>query len=782
MDRAAIPTASARGGTVVVETIQLVRNVGQFDSVSAGKNLSFLKLALLYAENGRGKTTLAAILRSLATGDPVLIGERRRLSATQPPHVVLKMTGAGTPFVFQNGAWSASFPDLAIFDDVFVAENVCSGIEIGAEHRQNLYELILGAQGVSLNAELQMHVVKIDVHNRDLKAKGDAIPASTRGTMTVDAFCALKAQPDIAKAIQEAERALAAGKSAQAVKAQSTFEVISLPEFDTTALSALLGRDLADLDIAAVAHVQAHLTTLGAGAERWVGDGMPRIPAASAGQDHDVCPFCAQDLRGSPLIDHYRAYFSEGYSSLKTAIAEAIRGINATHGGDIPAAFERAVRVAGEGREFWKSFAEVVTIDIDTAAVARAWKVARDAVLSALQAKRAAPLDRASLSAEALDAIKKYDKLRAGVAAVSQGLQALNANLAIIKEKATTANVATLTADLAKLKAIEARHNPTVAPLCQAYLDEAAAKRATEGLRDNARGALDTYRQKVFPAYERAINDYLQKFNAGFRLRSVTSVNNRSGSSCSYNMLINNVSVGLAAAPGAPSFRNTLSAGDRNTLALAFFFASLDRDPVLAQKIVVIDDPMTSLDEHRALTTVQEMRRLEAKVRQLVVLSHSKPFLCALWEAADKTQRTAVKITRDGAGSTLEVWDVNQDCITEHDRRHALVSSFIKGQQGLDERQVAAALRLILESFLRVAYPDDFPPGRLLGPFLGVCDQRKSTPTEILSATDIAELRDVLEYANKFHHDTNPAWETEITNDQMLLQFAKRTLKFAQRG
>jgi len=86
--------------------------------------------------------------------------------------------------------------------------------------------------------------------------------------------------------------------------------------------------------------------------------------------------------------------------------------------------------------------------------------------------------------------------------------------------------------------------------------------------------------------------------------------------------VINNVQVALTADDG-PAFRNTLSSGDRNTLALAFFFASLDQDPQLAQKIVVIDDPMTSLDEHRALTTVQEMRRLVPRVSQVIVLSHS---------------------------------------------------------------------------------------------------------------------------------------------------------------
>ncbi len=90
-----------------------------------------------------------------------------------------------------------------------------------------------------------------------------------------------------------------------------------------------------------------------------------------------------------------------------------------------------------------------------------------------------------------------------------------------------------------------------------------------------------------------------------------------------------------------PSFRNTLSAGDRNTLALAFFFASLDRDPALADKIVVIDDPMTSLDEHRSLTTVHEMRQLHDRVSQMIVLSHSKPFLLGVWNDADRAASRA---------------------------------------------------------------------------------------------------------------------------------------------
>ncbi|MEH2551633.1 wobble nucleotide-excising tRNase [Bradyrhizobium sp. AZCC 2262] len=762
----------------VVERIQLLRNVGKFDSVNAGGQLPFSKLTLVFAENGRGKTTIAAILRSLSDGNAQHILERKRLTATSAPHVVVNVAGVN-PCIFQNGAWSATLPDVVIFDDAFVAQNVCSGIDIEAGHRQNLHELILGAQGVTLNAAVQAHAAKVEDHNKELRARENAIPAAARGSLTVDAFCALKVVPNIAEAITAAARSLSAAQASDKVHREQDFAAIALPAFDTTALNQLLKRDLPGLEAKAAELVKKHFAAIGEGGERWVGDGMHRIPAAS---DHAACPFCAQDLGGSPLIKHYQAYFSESYTALIQSIERVIREARMAHDGDVPAAFERDVRVWEQRKQFWKDFTVVPDFSVDTAAVARAWKVAREAVYGDLQKKKSAPLEPYELSADTLKVIADYDTLRATVAATSSTLTALNEQIKIVKEKAATANVATLTGDLEKLKAAEARHSPTVAPLCADYLAEKAAKKATEGLRDKAREALETYRATVFPAYEAAINDYLRKFGAGFRLGAVESVNNRGGSSCTYNVIIDNVAVPLTGDPGAPAFKNTLSAGDRNTLALAFFFASIDRDPQLAQKIVVIDDPMTSLDENRSLTTIQEMYRLIGKVAQVVVLSHSRPFLCAMWEKSDRIGRAAIKVIRDRDGSNLVVWDVKQDSITEHDKRHAKVVDYIGSNNAADEREVAESLRPILESFMRVAYPEDFPPDSLLGPFLNKCMQRIGQQNQILTQADANELQDLLEYTNKFHHDSNPAWQTEIINDQELHRFCERTLAFAKRS
>jgi wobble nucleotide-excising tRNase len=764
---------------VTIERFDLLRNVGQFDSVNAGAQLAMTPLTLVYAENGRGKTTLAAILRSLSIGEPALIEERRRLGAAHSPHVVLSIGGAQT--VYQNGAWGQPLPRVAVFDDAFVAANVCSGIEIESSHRQNLHELILGAQGVALNDALKLHVAAVEQHIRNLRQREAAIPAGQRAGLAVDAFCDLPADDAIDERIQEAERHLAAAQAADAIRQRDPFVQLSLPGFDIPPMRDLLGRILPDLQADAAALVQEHLRQLGRGGEAWVGEGMTRLENVPDPHDHPSCPFCAQDLAGSPLIQHYEAYFSDAYNGLKSAITQTGQGVAAAHSGEMQAAFERSVRIIVQNLEFWRGFMDVPEFDIDTAAIVRRWTAARDAVLNVLRAKAASPLDPLQLPDEVVAAVESYAQDVLLVTQASATLVACNGRIALIKEQAAAANVGALTADLTRLRAIRARHSAPLNAACDAYLAEKAAKAVTEGLRDGARAALDQYRENIFPAYEQYINDYLGRFNAGFRLGEVGSVNTRAGSSASYNVVINNLPVALTAGYGGPSFRTALSSGDRNTLALAFFFASLELDPNLPDKIVVIDDPMTSLDEHRTLATILELRGLVDRVQQVVVLSHSKAFLCQTWDGADPQTRSAMRITRDGNGSTLSAWDVHQDCITEHDKRHALVSTYMQAANPANERAVAEALRPILEAYTRVAYPELFPPGSMLGPFLNVCHQRVGQANEVLGANDVAELGQLLNYANRFHHDSNPAWQTAHINDQELLGFARRTLRFASR-
>lgn len=765
----------------MINRIQLLRNIGLFDSVTAAANITLACLTLVYAENGRGKTTLAAILRSLATGDPIPIAERRRLAAQHPPHVVLDCDGAPAATMFQNNAWNRTLSNLTVFDDVFVDQNVYSGLVVEAGHRQKLHELILGAQAVALNQQLQQLIRRIEEHNAALRERSAAIPTTERAGLSVDDFCALPAHPEIDAKIEATERNLAAARERDPVRTTALFDSLSLPAFNTVAIDLILGEDLPSLDAAALARVQVHVAGLGPGGETWISEGMRRLSQPSPRAARLNCPFCAQDLTGSPVINYYRAYFSAAYADLRRRVSDALADINRTHGNDLPAAFERAVRVAVERRQFWSRFCAVPEIAVDTATIVRDWRSAREAVAAALSGKQAAPLERMTLAQGAQDAVAAYEAHRRGIADLSSALQRANVAIRVTKEQAAAGSPQAIAADLSRLKAVKARHSATTKILCDSYLTEKAAKTATELQRDQTRATLDQQRTAVFAGYETTVNVYLQQFNAGFRLDGVTYAQTRGGPTCTYNVVINNtaVAVGAATAPGEPSFRNTLSSGDRNTLALAFFFASLDQDPALGNKIVVIDDPISSLDDHRSLTTVQEIRRLVERAGQVVVLSHNKPFLCRIWEGSDHTIRAALQVARDGTGSTIRSWNVDEDCVTEHDRRHAMLREYLAGGT-TNHREVAKAIRPVLEAFLRVACPEYFPPGTLLGPFGSLCFQRIGTPQQILDEHATEELRNLTEYANKFHHDTNGAWETETINEGELAGFVRRALDFVK--
>ena len=764
----------------MISKLQLLRNVGTFDSVNSGANIPLARLTVIYAENARGKTTLGAILRSLASGDPTPIIERHRLSAEHPPHIVLEFDSDPQTIIFENSAWNHKFSNIVIFDDVFVDQNVCSGLSNEAGHRQNLHEWILGAAGVQLEQMLKKFVSKIEVHISELRSKANAIPVGELHGFSVDAFCVLPSRPDIDMEIQATERQLQAAREQETIRNTPLFDTLSLPGIDLIAIEGLLRSNLATVDAAAVTRIQSHLAELGEGSEIWVGEGMEFVTRISTDTGPPICPFCAQDLIGSPLIDHYRAYFSDEYNNLKREISEVLRDFNQTHRGEVGAAFERSVRVMGERTQIWGRFFDIPSLSIDTAAIAQDWQAARESIDALLTAKQSAPLEQIRLTDEVRTAVTKFEAHRVVLTGLNSQLVQANLEIPVVKEQAVEGNPALIQIDLEQRRAVKARHSPSISGLCEAYLAEKEAKAQTEQLRDAARVDLDQYRTSVFPGYQTSINEYLRRFNAGFRVTKMDPTNTRGGSACTYSAIIDNESVQISGgepSAGMPSFRNTLSSGDRNTLALAFFFASLDQDPDMATKIVVIDDPITSLDQHRSLTTVQETRRLADKTEQVIVMSHSKAFLCPIWEGADRTLRSALQITRNGDASTLSAWNVNDDIITEHDRRHALLREYA-ANGGPNNREVAVAIRPLLEAYLRVVCPKEFPPETLLGPFRDLCRQRVGSTDEIMNAGAVQELQDLTEYANKFHHDANAAWETEIINDGELRDFVLRALAF----
>ncbi len=760
----------------MIKRIKLLRNIGSFLSDSSIGSNDLKKLVLIHAENGRGKTTLAAIFRSLATGNPDLILERRRLGIDLPPHVVFAHDDFQSDLQFRDGTWTDRVPNLRIFDDAFVNENVYSGLDVDSQHRQNLHELILGEEGVSLNREHQTLVDQVEEHNRVLRRRAESIPVSSLHGLDVDVFCALPQIPDIDAKITAAERTLAAAQSQDEIERLHIFQNLQLRGFDVTRIEEILSTGFSDLDRSAEERVQSHVNSINEGGEAWVAEGMRHVEVSG-----DTCPFCGQDLNLSDLLAHYRAYFGEEYRELRQSITREIGSIECEHTTGQQTRFERSFRAMERLKASWSSFLPFESISIETEAITDAWQSAAQVLTDALAEKQSSPLEERELDDDARQRLEEYDQHRNAITKVNEKIDAWNEEITEFREGLGAMDLTQIETELNRLRATKERYSSEIEDLCANYLAEQESKSRTERCRDQARTELANYRNNVFPELQSGVNEYLGRFNAGYRIDRLRPRNTRSGSDCTYNLVINDIPVQVArnvTVAGEASFRNTLSAGDRNTLALALYLSALDNNPNLEDTLVILDDPKSSFDDHRSLRTAQETRRLTSRARQVIVLSHDKRFLCDIWQNADRSETVALEITKTEGESSLVPWEVSDDAFTEHDRRHRAFHDYVENSNG-NEREVAMDLRLHLEGYFRVMCPDDFPAGTSLGGnFVQLCSQRIGQQSQILDGLKLNALMDILQYAHRFHHDTNPAWQSAEINSGELRGFVKDVLKF----
>jgi wobble nucleotide-excising tRNase len=429
----------------MIDSLRLIRNIGQFDSVSAGSSLPLARLTLLYAENGRGKTTIAAILRALASGDSIPITERRRLGATNSPHIIIECSGGPPPeAIFASDSWNRTLPNIAIFDDKFVDDNVFSGLTVEVGHRQNLHELILGSPGVALGRHLQTLVAKIETDNAQLRAVTALLPDEVRCSVPIDQFCNLPTRPDVGEALDVADRQLAAARRRDVVRETNLLPELVLPSFETPLIEEVLARDLPSLEEEALRQVEDHVSQIGPDGESWVADGMKRVDTGNLTN----CPFCAQDLSSSPILDHYRVYFSDSYKQHMQTLAQLLAETQSRHSGDVVAGVERVARVLGERRQFWTQYATIPELGLDTAMLARDWRAAREAVTAALREKQTKPLDSVALGDQVRDLLGIYQRWREAIGVLNGKIVEANRTIELAKEQAAASDISALEIDV----------------------------------------------------------------------------------------------------------------------------------------------------------------------------------------------------------------------------------------------------------------------------------------------------------------------------------------------
>lgn len=762
----------------MITRLQLIRNIGLFGSYTGSPDEDFGRLTLIYAENGQGKTTISAIFRSLETGDPIPIQERARLGTDHPPHVVLNH-GDGTTSVFQDNVWSSSSPSLWIFDDAFVHENVHAGLGVAATHRQNLHDVIIGRQGVRLARAVEQKTDDIASMQRAIRDLESNFDRSVMAGLDIDAFCALETVPNVDDLILEATRRVGALARSTEVQSQVRFSPFSPPDFPIDEITACLETTLEDISQGALTAVSEHFSAIGAGGEGWVSGGMEFAERLDG-----ECPFCEQDLKTSDIFLHYQAYFDEAYRQHLGEIRRLEQSLETDFSGDALAAYQRDINRTQELYRFWSKFTDLPDFAIDTDLLADAWRAAREALSQLLTKKQADPLTGFQIGAEEQEKLRRYAEGSRLHGEMSRALAQSNPRIDEVKEATAEGAPAAAEAGLSLLRASKARQEAPHSTRCDERREALSAKGLAEEEKERVRGELDDHRTAVFPRYQNAINEILARFNASFRIVRLEPTNPRGLPSSQYFLEVNRqeVPVSSEGVQGVPTFRSTLSGGDRTTLAFAFFIAALQGEPSLQDDIVVIDDPLSSLDDHRRAVTSQEIQALVPKTHQMIVLSHSKHLLCSLWKNSRQGEGVPLEIRLRNGDTSLVPWNIHDDAVTEYDKRHERLRQFLRdGGTREDAKRVAVDLRPVLEGFFRVYCTEHFHPGDLLRDLTNRARQALVAGSDpIFTQAELDSITQLIEYANRFHHETNPAYDRalEDLNEQELRGFAETVRDF----
>jgi wobble nucleotide-excising tRNase len=753
----------------MLSKIIAIKNVGRLRNSAGTPNPQLAKHTFIAGANGFGKTTLCAVLRSLHLGDADHIIGRKTTGATEDISVELLFDGA--PLRFSKNGWSETKPVFAIFDGVFVGENVHAGEIVDVAQKRNLYRIIVGEEGVKLATKDTELSASSRATTAEITSSTKALQPFLAG-LKLEEFLALEADEKIEERIEAQQSHVLALREADALKKRPGLDELPMPLMPE-GLSELLARTIDDIADDAEALVTSHLAKHGMADNggNWIASGL----------DHaaDSCPFCGQDIQGLPLVAAFKAVFSQRYKILRTQIS-GFRERVAQQLGDAALAKQAAVAERNKaGVEFWEQYVSREWPGVSLPAeFAEAASNLRTVALELLGTKERAPLDKVEVGTAYREVLRSYIGAFADLSKVNPNIR--DANRLIAEQKAALDASALPAAEnqLAVLLAQKARQQPAVAALCDAHLGLLVEKEELDEEREQVRARLDEHTKGVLKPYQNRINSLLSEFNAEFTIAETSHAYPGGVATSSYQLVINGIPVdtGNAKTPlDQPSFRNTLSAGDRTTLALAFFIAHLEADPSLKDKIVVFDDPFTSQDSFRRGQTAHAIRKLAGSCRQLIVLSHDATFLKQIWSKSPAAERVSLALAdhRD-LGTKLHEIDLEKACrgrtVTDIDDLQLFSST---GAGGLLD--LVRKMRVVLETYLRTTYRSSFQDNDWLGDMVGkIRGGGASHPAAAL----YDELDQINDYTAQYHHGENMRDSTPDQIDSTALTgYVRRTLR-----
>lgn len=706
----------------MINKVERLTSIGKFRNYQAAGQVNFNKLTLIYGDNGGGKTTLTSVFRSLTTNKPEIV--RSRISTNHTAPQAAQITQTGTPNIFHTlgaAGWTIPFADIEIFDIHFVNDNIYSGFDFNDEHKKQLHQFVIGAQGIAIQNQIEQNkAAKVISKQNQANIEQQLIQqiGSNLTNELITSFLAIPAAhaTGIDQRIGTAEAAL---MSANANSIIQTLQNLS-PHIRITS-----GIDFAslitDLQTTSQAIQNAVLETLFSnhcqdlaanaldGPENWLRRGFAYVESKQVNAPMISCPFCKQTIDGNieilnayigkfnadfnALIQRLQLHFSSLQNFNLEAAIQAINNINQINTGRITSWVPHLPNTI-----------QPPTFNIITdEAVLRA---EFQSLISLVQQKIQNPTVAVD-TATATVFLTSGQTINTNIDRYNQNVTDYNTAISTFRAGILTAVNAQLEVD--KLKRTKKRFEAPIVALCTQLSAEKQTFRGLETTYTQLSQQQQTAAATFFSSYQTRINHYLSSvFKTLFRIDNVVHVapqGRATQSKISYKLTIDGKDISFV--PNQPfNAKECLSEGDKSTIALAFFLSKLDIDPNRQDKILIFDDPLSSLDTNRRTYTIGIIKSLFQHLKQIVVLSHSEFFLHEIGKDFGPAHKCTLRIKEDfnAKSSKIEICDLDELVKIDYFKHIESLEAFRSNPDHSIKDSVLGWLRNVLESHLRFKF------------------------------------------------------------------------------
>ena len=762
---------------ISLKEVKYIQNIGRFERARSVAHAKFGACTLIFGENGWGKSTLADLLRSLTTNNPDIVIGRKTLAGGPVQIAILRFGTRETKF--KGGSWTGARPRIAIFDSVFVNENVFSGDVITLDHLKNQYGMVVGEQGV----RHLRRIIKLEKQNaanntqiRILKKELEGIVRATGPVgMSLQEFLELEAGTNIDVRIQAKSNEVDRTKRAQELKNAPEPQLFPIPT-ETEEIRRCLHRTIEEIGRAALKDVRAHISKHGVHAATAAMTHESWLEAGLQFANEKECAFCGQPVEDRKLLDSYAEFFGEAYKRLATDVRRKRETFSLYETGQFRTRVNSILEQNAVLYSFWNQAGQIEPPNLDSADKAIAAMESAGRMLDGVLAEKQANLTESASGVHVERAIAAWIKARERILHLNNLMQA---NLEIVKGlklSISSVSLPQLDNELKTLKAGKQRHDDETVTMIEKLRELMLNKSRIAEAKAKERHALTHHGRMITDSLGKTINAYLARLNAGFRIAYKKPNYRGKEPAASYQILINNVPVpprSTAGTPATPTFKNTLSAGDKSTLALALFLAKIKADPALAETIVVLDDPFTSLDNFRRQFTAIEINKLCRQTAQTIVLCHDKSFLRLLWDKVGHNETKCLAIQTGAPGmTTLAPYDIQTETQPRHVNERMKIEEFVAGENH-DTSHIRALLRTVCEDFYRRGDPGRFHGATTLDEIIRILED---SPIDYPYKDGIDVLREINAYSRREHHAEIEGDPSRDSSEEELKGYCRQVL------